>query len=50
MGVYDMDFQKELQERVAYTEKVIGTYLPKEEGFQKSLLEAMKYSFLAGGT
>ena len=49
MGVYDMDFQKELQERVAYTEKVIGTYLPKEEGFQKSLLEAMNYSFLAGG-
>lgn len=44
-----MDFQKELQERVSYTEKVIGKYLPKEEGFQKSLLEAMNYSFLAGG-
>ena len=49
MGVCDMDFQKELQERVSYTEKVIGKYLPKEEGFQKSLLEAMNYSFLAGG-
>ena len=44
-----MDFQKELQERTAYTEKVIMKYLPKEEGFQKTLLEAMNYSFLAGG-
>lgn len=44
-----MDFQKEQQERVAYVEEVIGKYLPKEEGFQKSLIEAMNYSFLAGG-
>ena len=35
MGVYDMDFQKELQERVAYTEKVIGTYLPKERSEER---------------
>ncbi len=44
-----MNFEKELQERVACTEEIIGKYLPKEEGFQKSLLEAMNYSFLAGG-
>lgn len=44
-----MDFQEELRERVAYTEEVIEKYLPKEEGFQKTLLEAMNYSFLAGG-
>lgn len=44
-----MNFQEELKERVAYTEEVIKKYLPKEEGFQKTLLEAMNYSFLAGG-
>jgi len=44
-----MDFQEELKERLAYTEEAIRKYLPKEEGFQKSLLEAMNYSFLAGG-
>lgn len=44
-----MDFQKELQVKVSEVEETIGKYLPKEEGFQRSLLEAMNYSFLAGG-
>ena len=44
-----MDFNKELQTRVSDVEETIGKYLPEEEGFQKSLLEAMNYSFLAGG-
>ncbi len=44
-----MDFQKELRIKVHEVEKTIGKYLPKEEGFQKSLLEAMNYGFLAGG-
>ncbi len=44
-----MDFQKERQIKVHEVEKIIGKYLPKEEGFQKSLLEAMNYGFLAGG-
>lgn len=44
-----MDFDKELQTRVFAVEEIIKKYLPKEEGFQKSLLEAMNYSFLAGG-
>ncbi len=44
-----MDFQKELQEKVREVEEILGKYLPREEGFQKSLLEAMNYSFLAGG-
>ena len=44
-----MEFERELESRVAYVEEVIKKYLPKEEGFQKSLLEAMNYSFLAGG-
>lgn len=31
------------------TEKVISKYLPAEEGFQKTVLEAMNYSINAGG-
>lgn len=44
-----MDFDRELKKRVSQVEETIKKYLPKEEGFQKSLLEAMNYSFLAGG-
>lgn len=44
-----MDFNTELQTRVSDVEETIKKYLPKEEGIQKSLLEAMNYSFLAGG-
>lgn len=44
-----MDFHAELQKKVSDVEETIKKYLPKEEGFQKSLLEAMNYSFLAGG-
>lgn len=44
-----MDFNAELQTRVSAVEETIKKYLPKEEGFQKTLLEAMNYSFLAGG-
>ena len=44
-----MNFHDELQTRVFYVEETIKKYLPKEEGYQKSLLEAMNYSFLAGG-
>lgn len=44
-----MDFNAELQARVCAVEETIKKYLPKEEGVQKTLLEAMNYSFLAGG-
>ena len=44
-----MDFQTELQKRTKEIETVIFNYLPKEEGFQKTVLEAMNYSVLAGG-
>ncbi len=43
------NFQKILESRVSEIEKIIGEYLPKEEGFQKVVLEAMNYSVLAGG-
>lgn len=44
-----MDFKKEMETRVIAVEEILKKYLPKEEGAQKSLLEAMNYSFLAGG-
>ncbi len=44
-----MDFEKKLQEDIAFAEEVIKKYLPKEEGFQKTLFQAMNYSVLAGG-
>ncbi|MFW5669705.1 MAG: polyprenyl synthetase family protein [Acetivibrio ethanolgignens] len=44
-----MDFQKELKQKIAETEKAICRYLPKEEGKQKIVIEAMNYSVLAGG-
>lgn len=44
-----MDFKSELQKRVQDIENVIEKYLPQEEGFQKTVIEAMNYSILAGG-
>lgn len=44
-----MDFKKELEQRVMEAEEVIGRYLPKEEGKQVTVIEAMNYSILAGG-
>ncbi len=44
-----MEFQAELMNRVDYVEKIIGEYLPIEEGQQKIIFEAMNYSILAGG-
>lgn len=44
-----MNFDEELKEKTRYIEEVLGTYLPKEEGYQKTVIEAMNYSVLAGG-
>ncbi len=44
-----MDFEKELREKGKAIEEIIRKYLPTEEGFQKTLSEAMNYSILAGG-
>lgn len=43
------NFEKELQNRVKEIEEIIGRFLPKEEGYQKIVVEAMNYSILAGG-
>lgn len=44
-----MNFNEILQEKVNETEKIISQFLPKEDGYQKNVIEAMNYSFLAGG-
>lgn len=44
-----MNFEKEMKERVGYIEALLKLYLPKEEGFQKTVIEAMNYSLMAGG-
>lgn len=44
-----MDFDKELKRRTEYVEHIIYDFLPKEEGKQKIILEAMNYSVQAGG-
>lgn len=36
-------------EKIQRLERVISSYLPKEEGLQKTVTEAMNYSVLAGG-
>lgn len=45
----NMNFKEEMKEKVAQIEGIIGSYLPKEEGLQKTIFEAMNYSVLAGG-
>ena len=44
-----MDFFKKLDTKVLDIENIIKNYLPEEIGKQKSVLEAMNYSVLAGG-
>ena len=42
-------FEKELKEKTAWIETVLKEYLPKEEGLQKIIMEAMNYSLTVGG-
>lgn len=44
-----MDFKLELKQKISEVEEIIKKYLPKEEGLQKTVIEAMNYSVLAGG-
>ena len=44
-----MDINKEIAEHTTQVEAIITKYLPKERGYQKTVMEAMNYSFLAGG-
>lgn len=42
-------FQTLLQEKTLAIEEIIKGYLPEETGYQKTVLEAMNYSVVAGG-
>ena len=44
-----MNRKEEIALHTKEVEKIITKYLPKEEGFQKTVISAMNYSFLAGG-
>lgn len=44
-----MNFNETLTKKVQNIEEIIKKFLPNEEGFQKTVLEAMNYSVLAGG-
>ncbi|MCI5700434.1 MAG: polyprenyl synthetase family protein [Lachnospiraceae bacterium] len=44
-----VNFKEELDVKTRNVEKIIYSYLPKEEGFAKNLAEAMNYSMKAGG-
>lgn len=44
-----MEFQAEYQKRIEQIKYIIGGYLPKEEGYQQTILKAVNYSVLAGG-
>lgn len=44
-----MDIVREISDRAQRIDTIIQEYLPREEGFQKVIMEAMNYSVLAGG-
>ena len=44
-----MNFNQAFKERIIEAEEVIKEFLPKEEGLQKIVCEAMNYSVLGGG-
>lgn len=48
-GAAELDIRAEIQTRVDEIEQIIKRYLPAEEGWQKTIMEAMNYSILAGG-
>ncbi|WP_029231209.1 polyprenyl synthetase family protein [Butyrivibrio sp. VCB2006] len=43
------DFKSGLNERVAHIEDTLKAFLPAENGYAKTVIEAMNYSLLAGG-
>ena len=44
-----MTFNEELALKVDYIETVLDKFLPEEEGYAKTVIEAMNYSIKAGG-
>ena len=44
-----MNFKEEQNQKIQEIEQIIAKYLPKAEGYQKIIMEAMEYSITAGG-
>ena len=44
-----MDFKRELKERTENIEKILAVFAPEEQGFQKTIFQAMNYSLMDGG-
>lgn len=44
-----MEVREKITEHTKEVEDIITKFLPAEEGYQKTVMEAMNYSFLAGG-
>ena len=44
-----MNFKQEQELRARTIESVLKQYLPKQEGYQQRIMEAMEYSLMAGG-
>lgn len=44
-----MNFKEEQAKKVEEIERILKQYLPKKEGYQSQIMEAMEYSVLAGG-
>ena len=44
-----MEFKDVLKEKINYIETLLNEYMPKEEGYQQTIMQAMNYSLKAGG-
>lgn len=44
-----MNFKEELEHKTGQVEAIISAYLPREEGYQRRVLQAMNYSVTVGG-
>lgn len=44
-----MEFKTVLKEKNDYIETLLNEYMPKEEGYQQTIMKAMNYSLKAGG-
>lgn len=49
MDSEQIKFEQEREVKVKEIEKILCSYLPPKEGYQKIIMEAMEYSLLAGG-
>lgn len=44
-----MNFKEVLEQKVKAAEQIVCSYLPEEEGYQRTVIDAMHYSVKAGG-